>query len=76
VSHPPYQIALGAVPIIGKAISNTPGVYNPISVGTTSVTFGMTRIGAAFVTVTEGVLFLKVLLDAGVFTGALVVCSL
>ena len=39
------QVAVGTVTSIGKAISNTPGVYNPVTVGITTRTVGMTTAG-------------------------------
>ena len=68
--HPPTATS------IGKAISNTAGVYNPVTVGTTTVTVGMTTGGKVLLGVAEGLLTGKVLLDAGVYAGALVVCSI
>jgi len=69
------QVAVGTVTSIGKAISHTPGVYNPVTVGTTTVTVGMTTAGKVLLGAAEGLLTGKVLLDAGVYIGALVVCS-
>ena len=69
------QVAVGTVTSIGKAISNTPGVYNPVTVGITTRTVGMTTAGRLLTGAAEGVLTGKVLLDAGVYVGALVLCS-
>lgn len=69
------QVAVGTVTSIGTAISHTPGVYNPVTVGTTTVTAGMTTAGKFLIGAAEGLLTGKVLLDAGVYVGALVVCS-
>ncbi len=69
------QVAVGTVTSIGKAISNTPGVYNPVTVGITTRTVGMTTAGKVLLGAAEGLLTGKVLLDAGVYVGALVVCS-
>jgi hypothetical protein len=60
---------------IGTPVSLTAGVYNPVTVGTTTVTLGMTTAGKILLGAAEGVLTGKVLLDAGVYIGALVVCS-
>jgi hypothetical protein len=56
-------------------ISNTPGVYNPVTVGITTRTVGMTTAGRFLIGAAEDGLTGKVLLDAGVYVGALVVCS-
>ncbi len=69
------QVAVGTATSIGTAISHTSGVYNPMTVGTTTITAGMTTVGKVTAGVLEGVLTGKVLLDAGVYVGALVVCS-
>jgi RHS repeat-associated protein len=69
------QIGVATAVTIGRAVSNTPGVYNPITVGTTTVTAGMTTVGKLLFQGAEGVLTGKVLLDAGVYLGALYVCS-
>jgi RHS repeat-associated protein len=69
------QVVVGTAISIGKVISHTPGVYNPVTVGTTAITLGMTKVGRAFLSGVEGVLSGKVLLDAGVYLGALIVCS-
>jgi hypothetical protein len=69
------QVAVGTVTSIGKAISKMPGVYNPVTIGTTTRTLGMTSAGKFGIGFVEGVLTGKVLLDTGVYIGALVVCS-
>src|SRR5579883_440713 len=69
------QVAVGTMTSIGTAISRTAGVYNPVTVGTTTITAGMTTAGRFLIGAAEGVLTGKVLLDAGVYVGALVVCS-
>jgi RHS repeat-associated protein len=69
------QVAVGTMTSIGTAISHTAGVYNPVTVGTTTITAGMTTAGRFLIGAAEGVLTGKVLLDAGVYVGALVVCS-
>lgn len=69
------QIAVGTAVTIGRAVSHTPGVYNPTTVGTTTVTAGMTTAGKLLFQGVEGILTGKVLLDAGVYLGALYVCS-
>jgi RHS repeat-associated protein len=70
------QIAVGTAVTIGRAVSNTPGVYNPITVGTTTVTAGMTTAGKLLFQGAEGILTGKVLFDTGVYLGGLYVCSL
>ena len=47
-----------------------------MTVGTTTVTVGMTTAGKVLLGAAEGLLAGKVLLDAGVYIGALVVCSI
>jgi RHS repeat-associated protein len=69
------QVAVGTVASIGKAVSNNPGVYNPITVGTTTRTAGMTSAGKIGFGVLEDFFTGKVFLDGGVYIGALVVCS-
>jgi hypothetical protein len=69
------KIPVGVVASIGRAISNTPGVYNPVTVGSTTVTAGMTTAGKFLIQGAESLLTGKVLLDAGVYLGALVVCN-
>jgi RHS repeat-associated protein len=69
------QVAVGTMNSIGTAVSHTPGVYNPLTVGVHTARFGATTLGKIGIGVLEGVLTGKVLLDAGVYVGALVVCS-
>jgi hypothetical protein len=69
------QVAVRTATSIGKAISNSTGVYNPVTVGSTTVTLGMTTAGKLILGAAEGLLTGKLLLDAGVYVGALVVCS-
>jgi len=70
------QVAIGTMTSIGTAISHTSGVYNPVTVGVTTARFGATTVGKLGLGALEGVLTGKVLLDAGVYVGALVVCSI
>jgi hypothetical protein len=60
---------------IGRAISHTAGVYNPVTMGIHTITAGATTLGKGLLSAAEGILMGKVLLDAGVYVGALVVCS-
>jgi hypothetical protein len=69
------QVAVGTATTVGRAISHTSGVYNPVTVGTATVTMGMKTIGKVALGAAEGVLAGKLLLDAGVYVAALVVCS-
>src|SRR5258708_3894118 len=69
------QVAVGTVTSIGKAISHTPVVYNPVTVSTTTVTVAMTTVSKVILGAAEGLRTANVLLDAGVYIGALVVCS-
>ena len=69
------QVAVGTMTSIGTAISHTSGVYNPVTVGTTTITAGMTTAGRFLISAADALLKGKVLLDAGVYLGALVVCS-
>lgn len=69
------QVGVGSVSSIGVPVSSTPGVYNPVSVGETTVTLGDTAWGAEAVAYAEGTIAAKVLLDAGVYVAALYVCS-
>jgi RHS repeat-associated protein len=70
------QVAVGTMTSIGTAISHTAGVYNPVTVGTHTITAGATTVGRGLLGAAEGILTGKVLLDAGVYVGALVVCSI
>ena len=69
------NIAVGSVSSVGVPISSVAGVYNPVTLGTTTVTVGSTTAGAAAITAAEYLLAAKLLLDAGVYVGALAVCS-
>ncbi|MCL5286446.1 MAG: hypothetical protein M1453_00395 [Acidobacteria bacterium] len=65
----------GATTSIGVPISSTPGTYNPVSVGQTATTVGTSRLGGASFRVLTGVAAVKAVVDAGVYVGALWVCS-
>ena len=68
-------LVIRTVTTIGIPISNTAGVYNPVTIATTTARLGGTAAGAAAVTATEVVLALKLGLDAAVYLRALWECA-
>jgi hypothetical protein len=48
------QVAVGTMTSIGTAISHTASVYNPVTVGTTTITAGMTTAGRFLIGAAEG----------------------
>jgi RHS repeat-associated protein len=71
---------LGTLPIstaatIGKPVSYAPGVYNPITVGETTLTLGGETVASTALEWLSGVGEAKLLWDSGVFVGAFVVCE-
>jgi RHS repeat-associated protein len=69
------QTAVGTVFSIGRAISNTPGVYNPISVGSTTLTLGMTRAGSFVLKGLGGLTTGKMIFDATIYGSAAIACA-
>jgi hypothetical protein len=69
------QTAIGTVMSIGTAVSNNPGVYNPITIGATRVTIGMTRTGSLLAKGFGNVFTGKMILDATVYGSASIACA-
>ena len=78
------QVAVGTATSIATPVSHitagTPvgsltGVYNPVSAAQTTVRIANTPLGKFGLSAAEGLLAVKMVIDAGVYVGALVVCS-
>jgi len=69
------KIAIGTVPSIALPVSSVSGVYNPITVGETTVSLGSIPEVAAVSTALHVALVAKLGADAVVFAAALAMCK-
>jgi RHS repeat-associated protein len=68
-------VGVGSFTSVATHVSSFPGVYNPVSSSEVAIMATDTTIGAAVKTLFEGVIGAKMVFDAGVYIGALVVCA-
>jgi RHS repeat-associated protein len=69
------RVGVGVAPSLGIPVSYIPGVYNPITAGEATVTLAGTQAGSFALEMVSGIGEAKLLWDAGVYVGALAVCS-
>ena len=75
LEHAGAQVAIGTVTTISTPVSATAGVYNPITVGTASQSFGGTILGRVGLGFLKAAAIGKVVWDGAMYLAAEAACA-